>query len=173
MAAVLPEFEQLQLDAEPSSLGVEWKQWSDRLENLFVALAITDEKRQKAFLLHYGGRVLSTLCGTLLASTDEMFKLAKVKLDAYFEPQINHTFETYVFRCMRQDDYETVGQFATRLKVSASRCNFHDDKREIRDQIVMNCSSQQVRKKSLRDTSIWIVYRKLQEQVSIPIVRHH
>ena len=68
MATALPDFEQLQLDVEQSSLGVEWKLWSSRLENLFVALAITDEKRQKALLLHYGGRRLSNICKTLPAS---------------------------------------------------------------------------------------------------------
>ena len=98
--------------------------------------------------MHYGDRGLSNIYGTLLASTDETYKLTKVKLDAYFEPQINHTFETYVFRCMRQEDDETVYQFATRLKAAASRCNFHDDKR---DQIVMNCLSHGLRKKAIRD----------------------
>ena len=90
--AILPEFDKFDLNAEPASLGIQWKRWTNRLENLFVAVKITDEKRQNALLLHYGGEELMILCETLLADTDETYKLAKVKLDAYFEPKINKTF---------------------------------------------------------------------------------
>ena len=67
-------------------------------------------------MLHYGGRELTDICDTLLADTDETYKLVKVRLDAHFEPQINHRFEAYIFRCMRQEEEETVDQYRTRLK---------------------------------------------------------
>ena len=149
--AALPEFDSFDLNTEPASLGLLWKRWTSRLENLFLAIKVTDEKRQKSLLLHYGGADLMILSETLLADTDETYKLAKVKFDAYFEPKINTTFETYNFRCMRQEDDETVDQFHTRLRSAAIRCDFHDVDREIRDQIVMHCSSSNLRKKALRD----------------------
>ena len=113
--AALPEFDKFDLNAEPASLGIQWKRWTNRLENLFVAVKIADKKSQKALLLHYGGEELMILCETLLADTDETYKLAKVKLDAYFEPKINKTFETYMFRTMKQEE-DTVDQFYIRLK---------------------------------------------------------
>ena len=57
----LPEFEQFDLNSELTSLGIKWKRWSTRLENLFVALNVKNEARQKALLLHYGGKEFS--CG--------------------------------------------------------------------------------------------------------------
>ena len=111
---------------------------------------ITDAKRQKALLLHYGGEDLMVLCESLLADTDETFALAKTKLDAHFEPQVNATFETYIFRCMKQEEDETIEQYQTRLMPAAKRCDFHDVKREVRDQIVMTCLSNELRKKALR-----------------------
>ena len=119
--------------------------------DLFLAIEITDEKRQKALLLHYGGEELMILCESLLAETDETYKLAKVKLDTYFEPKINKTFETYVYRSMKQEE-ERGDQFYTRLKSSVIRCEFHNVDREIRDQIVMNCSSSTLRKKGATST---------------------
>ena len=59
----LPEFPPFDVSLDPSSLGLQWKKWTNRLENLFVALAIEDKKRQKALLLHYGG---SQLCDIFL-----------------------------------------------------------------------------------------------------------
>ena len=115
--AALPESEKFNLNTEYASLGVQWKRWTSRLENLFLAIEITDERRQKALLLHYGGVEVMILCESLLAETDETYKLAKVKLDTYFEPKINKTFGTYVFRSRKHEE-ETVDQFYTRLKSS-------------------------------------------------------
>ena len=78
------------------------------------------------------------LCETVLADPDNTFALAMVKLDSYFETKLNTTFETYVFRCMTQEDDETLDQFSIRLKSAVNRCSFHDSTREVKDQIVMN-----------------------------------
>ena len=53
-------------------------------------------KRQKALLLHYGGSDLSDIHYTLQSEDDIEFKHGKIKLDAYFEPKVNITFETYI-----------------------------------------------------------------------------
>ena len=148
--STLTDFEQFDLNSEPTSLGIQWKRWSSRLENLFVALNIKNEGRQKALLMHYGGKEFMILCETLLDENDT-YEEAREKLNNYFEPQINLAFETYRFRSMVQEDGETVDQFCTRLKTAASRCDFSDENRELRDQIVMSCTSNTLRKKALRD----------------------
>ena len=84
MAAALPDFPAFDINCEPTSLGISWKKWSSRLENLFVALDIKDEARKKALLLHYGGEQLSDIFATLEEEADVSYKLTKVKLDAYF-----------------------------------------------------------------------------------------
>ena len=140
MASSISEFERFNFNTEQTSLGIQWTRWINRLQNLFRALNVGDEKRQKALLLHYGGGgELMVLCETVLAATDDTFALVKVKLHSYFESKINTTFETYVFRCMKQEDDETLDQFSTRLKSAANRSSFPDSTREVKDQIVMNC----------------------------------
>ena len=66
MATSLPEFPPFDVSLDPSSLGLQWKKWTTRLENLFVALAIEDKKRQNALLLHYGGSQLCDIFYTLV-----------------------------------------------------------------------------------------------------------
>ena len=110
-----------------------------------MALNIRQEARQKALLLHYGGKEFMILCETLLTEEDN-YEASKAKLNTYFEPKVNQTFETYCFRTMKQEEEETVDQFCTRLKVIAARCEFQDETRELRDQIVMNCLSNTLRK---------------------------
>ena len=72
-------------------------------------------------------------------------------LNGYFEPKVNLTFEAYSFRQMKQDSSESVTQYSTRLKEAAKRCQFHDTDREVKDQIVFTCISDQLRRKALRE----------------------
>ena len=151
MAAILPDFPSFDINLEPTALGVHWKKWIQRLENLFLAMHVNDTKRQKALLLHYGGSDLSDIRYTLQSEDDIEFKHVKVKLDAYFEPKVNVTFETYTFRQLSQDEDESIDKFVTRLREAAGRCNFHDKDREIKDQIVQKCHSDRLRRKALRE----------------------
>ena len=50
MATSLPDFPPFDTESEQTSLGIKWKKWILRLENLFVALDINDKARQKALL---------------------------------------------------------------------------------------------------------------------------
>ncbi len=97
MATSLPDFPPFDTDAEPTSLGIQWKKWVQRLENLFVALDIKDKVRQKALLLYYGGAKLADIYYTLASEDDKEYQQVKGKLDAHFEPKVNLTFETYNF----------------------------------------------------------------------------
>ena len=151
MAAALPDFPAFDINCEPTSLGISWKKWSSRLENLFVALDIKDEARKKALLLHYGGEQLSDIFATLEEEADVSYKLTKVKLDAYFEPKVNLTYETYNFRMLCQEEGESIDKFVTRLRESAARCKFHDPSREIKDQVVQKCNSDKLRRRALRE----------------------
>ena len=116
-----------------------------------LAMDVKDTKRQKAVLLHYGGSDLSDMYYTLQSEDDIEFKHVKVKLDAYFEPKVNVTFETYTIRQLSQDENESIDKFVTRLREAAGRCNFHDKDREIKDQIVRKCYSDRLRRKALRE----------------------
>ena len=52
------------------------------------------------------------------------------------------TFETYNFRQLCQEQDEPIDKSVTRLRETASRCDFHNKDREIKDQIVQKCFSE-------------------------------
>ena len=58
-----PSLAPFDIDLDRSNVGYRWREWVDRFDNCLVAMNITDDKRQKALLLLYGG--------------DEIFKLSK------------------------------------------------------------------------------------------------
>ena len=105
---------------------------------------------EKALLLYYGGKELHDICDTISSVKDD-YGVVKMKLTHYFEPKINLTFEVYNFHQMKQSQDESIDQFVTRLKQKAQRCNFYDNDREIKDQVVFNCYSDRLRRKALRD----------------------
>ena len=86
MATSLPEFPRFDVCLDPSSLGLQWKKWTARLENLFIDLAIGEKERQKALLLHYGGSQLYYIFYTVETEEDAEYQHVKAKLDTYFEP---------------------------------------------------------------------------------------
>ncbi len=71
MATSLLDFPPFDTDAEPTSLGIQWKKWVQQLKNLFVALDIKDKVRQKALLLYYGGAKLADIYSTLASEDDK------------------------------------------------------------------------------------------------------
>ncbi|CAH3193357.1 unnamed protein product [Porites evermanni] len=54
MASALPNFDPFDIHAD-GAIAQRWRKWIKRLENLFVAVAITDKKIQRALLLYYAG----------------------------------------------------------------------------------------------------------------------
>ena len=77
MATSLPSFPPFDINQDPNSLGIQWKKWVQRLENLFVALDIGDGVRKKALLLHYGGIDLSDIYYTLASDEDRSLSMLK------------------------------------------------------------------------------------------------
>ena len=54
MASALPHFDPFDIHAD-GAMAKRWRKWIKPLENLFVAAAITDKKRQRALVLYYAG----------------------------------------------------------------------------------------------------------------------
>ena len=51
----LPVFPPFDPELDKADVAARWKKWLSRLENLFVAMNIQDDKRKRALLLHYAG----------------------------------------------------------------------------------------------------------------------
>ena len=82
----------------------EWEKWL-RSFNLYIqAEEITDSVKKKNKLLHLGGsqlqEVIFNIPGALATKTKEndVFQILVDKLNTYFSPQRNSTFERHLFR---------------------------------------------------------------------------
>ena len=76
------------------------------------------------------------------------------RLTEHFTPQRNVDYETYLFRQARQQPNETLDQFATCPRQLASTCAFNSVDKEIKSQIILNCSSSHPRRRALRESSL-------------------
>ena len=101
--------------SDPTSLLVRWERWLRRFEGAMVGFGITDSRRKKALLLHYGGEALQDIFETLEVETqseqqssetppsqseldEREYVAAKHALTKYFTPKKNVVYETIVFR---------------------------------------------------------------------------
>ena len=152
MATAIPPFEPFDIYAD-GAIAQRWRKWMKRLENLFVAAAIGDKKRQRALLLYYAGEGVSEIFDTL-PDTGEDFETAKTKLNEYFDPKKKVEFEIYTFRQAKQSLGETMNSYHSRLRQLAATCEFHDVDKEVKSQIIQSCTSQCLRRKALRDSTM-------------------
>ena len=152
MATAIPQFEPFDIHAD-GAIAQRWRKWIKRLENLFVAAAISDKKRQRALLLYYAGEEVSEIFDTLPDTGDD-FETAKTKLNAYFDPKKNVEFEIYTFRQAKQNPGETMNSYHSRLRQLATTCEFTDVDKEVKSQIIQSCTSQRLRRKALRDSTM-------------------
>ena len=159
MANALPNFEHFPVHSDEATLGTRWKRWLTRFEILLTALSVTEKARKKALLLHYAGDEVFTIYESFTAqqrgenSADE-YKALVDSFNAHFTPKKNIDFETFKFRQCRQNEGETIDGFYTRLRLLSTRCDFENEDREIKAQILQGCTSSRLRKRALRDEKL-------------------
>ena len=103
-------------------------------------------------MLHYAGPAVDEIFDTLPdTGEDKDYKAAVDALNAYFIPQANSAFEEYNFRQAKQQHGENIDAFHTRLRQLALTCEFANIDKEVKAQIIIGCSSQQLRRQALRD----------------------
>ncbi|XP_067045446.1 uncharacterized protein [Acropora muricata] len=133
MAVSLPTFPVFQVHLD-GNVGPRWKKWLARFENLTIGMGIEDEKRKRALLLHYSGPEVDEIFDTL-EDTGEDKDYKKV----------------YNFRKAQQNEGESFDSFHTRLRTLAKTCEFADADKEIKEQIILSCKSNALRRKALRE----------------------
>jgi len=108
--------------------------------------------------LHYAGEEVNNIFDILTVedATDDISELdqALKALHNYFSPKKNVEFEVYKFRQGKQQAGERIAAFYTRLAQLAKSCEFHDTVREIKTQIMQNCTSTRLRRKVLADPTM-------------------
>ena len=128
-----------------NSVGTRWKKYVSRFDNFLIALNITEEKRKRALLLHFGGFELQDIHDSLDTS-GETYDTLKTALAHYFEPRTNDSFEIFNFQKTIQKDGETLQAYHTRLREMAGRCGFDDKAKHIKTQLILGTNSSKLRK---------------------------
>ncbi|XP_070550073.1 uncharacterized protein [Ptychodera flava] len=143
---------------DPNSVGTRWKRWLKSFtmyadsKGLIIEEGKDDNKQQRrALLLHSAGEEVQAIFETLDNTGDAKdYKKAEEALNKYFQTQVNTTYENHLFRAMQQHENESVAQFVTRLKQAVKDCDYGDQSdKQIRDQVVENCRSTELRRKLL------------------------
>ena len=153
----LPHFPPFQVDEEPTSLASRWQKWLKRFENFLSAMAISDDGRKRAMLLHYAGeRVYDIFDSLPLSEVGSSYTDATTALTSYFNPQKNEDFEVWTFRQTIQEPGETLDAYHTRARQASKYCGFPDDRldKEIKAQIIHGCTSRRLRRRALRDNTM-------------------
>ena len=115
-------------------------------------MGITDDKQKRALLLHYAGPSVDEIFDTLdNTGEDKDYKKAIDKLTEYFSPQTNIAYEVYNFRQAKQKEGESLDSYHTRLRQLSKTCEFADTDKEIKEHIILSCSSNSLRRRALRE----------------------
>lgn len=159
----MPSFD---FDTDDSGNSSKWKNWIRGFEIFANANKIEDNNDKLNWMLHCAGQKVQNIFYTLpdtvvetkrgpLASGFTPFETneyseAVLKLQNFFEPKRNTSFERHVFRKMKQNEKERIDAFVVRLREQAERCDFEGQLEEnIRDQITSGCTSNILRRKIL------------------------
>src|SRR6218665_2407278 len=141
----IPQFAPFLPEVDPASTAQRWKKWTDRFENLMMALNITDAKRKRALLLHLAGEAVYDIFeGLVVESPPEdsdsgdsnIYTVTKSALDEHFSPKKNVEFEIYHFRLARQNTDETTDAYHARLRTLAKYCDFPNIDAEIKSKVI-------------------------------------
>ena len=93
-------------------------------------------------MLHFAGPEVDEIFDTLEDSeTETDYKAAVEKLTEYFAPQTNIAYEIYNFRQARQNPGESLDSYHVRLCQLAKTCDFANIDREIKEHIILSCTS--------------------------------
>lgn len=137
-------------DVSATVMAQRWTKWLGRFRNMLEAMSVTEDKKKKAMLLHYGGEAIYDIYQTLTIAHDS-FEATVNALTAYFQPQKNLIYQTFLFRQMKQESSESTDQFNTRLQAQAALCEFLDKEKEIKVQILIGTKHPRLRRRGLQE----------------------
>ena len=152
MAQSLPSYAPFDLYGDPSTQGQRWKKWLRGFENLMTGLNIDNHERKKALLLYYAGENFHDMFETLTLPEDgdNVYQKSVTALNTHMEPSKNTDKHEAEFRKIVQLPGECTDSCYTRLMQKAQFCDFHDDNKEVRLQLIAGTTSSHVQYKGTK-----------------------
>ncbi|CAI6367348.1 unnamed protein product [Macrosiphum euphorbiae] len=143
------------LPFEPSN----WEKWKRSIMIFILSQNITKDTQKQAIILHRGGQELQDIFFGIPEHGNPpdgttVFQHTINLLDQHFIPKVNPVFERHVFRKIRQEVNESVGQFISKLRQQVAKCGFADADTEMCDQIIEHCTSDELRRKLLEKNNL-------------------
>ena len=132
-------------DGEKLNLGIRWKKYLTKFEKFLVVMNISEDKRKVAMLLHFGGDYIQDIIDNAVPKV-EGYDATVEYLNKHLNPKTSDTFEIYKFQKAIRDRDETIQQFCNRPRSIANRCNFENEDKHIKTQLILGTHSQKLRK---------------------------
>ncbi|XP_063821414.1 uncharacterized protein LOC135071571 [Ostrinia nubilalis] len=147
---------------------VNWATFRRRFETYIAAYHADAKDAQKiGILLYHGGEYLQDVYDTNMLKTETTIDKILIRLDEYFIPKTNLTYERYKMFTRKQDQEETFEQYVTALKKLSQSCNFGS----LRDEIVRDLFICGLRNPVLQRQLLGLSELSLEKAVAI--CRHH
>lgn len=160
--------------ATDGNCAADWKNWLRGFEIYAEANKVKEPSDKLNWMLHYAGPKVQQVyyalpeqiggeqteiksvsnCGPLATGyvkfDTNKYEDGVSKLNRFFEPKKNISFERHIFRQLKQNKNERIDMFLMRLREQAERCEFDEQvDGNIRDQITTGCASDVLRRKML------------------------
>lgn len=155
-------------EIDDSNCGTAWKTWMRQFELFATAQNIDDVEKKRDWLLHFAGPKVQNVYFNLADDVEDdnvrrgplatsyvpfqtdAYAKAVNKLNNFFEPKRNVSYERHIFRKMSQKQNERIDAFLMRLRIQADRCDFGEQiDQNIKDQITSGCQSESLCRKIL------------------------
>ena len=147
----LPTFPPFDI-TEVTTIATRWLKYKKKFNLLCTAVGVTENKQKLSMFFIYLGDDAYDVYENLLTPGEHTFEEIITLLDNYFQPKTNTSYETYIFRQLKQNTDETITQYYLRLKEQAAKCNFDNKDREIKQQIEQHTVNNKLRRYAFRNT---------------------
>lgn len=150
----LPSFPAFTCSEDVSTLHSSWLRYTKRFQLLCDALVVTESKQKLSMLLTYIGDDAYEIYENIVpqdANPAYSFDQVIEAFNNHFKPQVNTSYETYLFRKMNQRSDETLQQYYIRLHEQAMKCQFSAKDTEIKQQIELSTTSTKLRRYSFQN----------------------
>ncbi|XP_043200506.1 uncharacterized protein K02A2.6-like isoform X1 [Amphibalanus amphitrite] len=136
----------------PYQPGENFDRWLRGVEYYMIASGITSNQRKSATVLTFLGLEIQDVVRTLpqppeLDDAATEYQVLTAKLQAYYQPRVNATYERSVLHDIYRKDGESFEAFVTRLRLQADRCQFDY---VLLEQTVLQCAVAHARSTELQ-----------------------